>query len=44
MGYKTERLTDLDTKLMVTKEEKGGGGLSPPVGFGTDMCTPLYIK
>ena len=40
--YKTEILTDLENKLMVTRGRDGVGGIYWE--FGVDMSTLMYIK
>ena len=39
---KQNRPIDMENKLMVTKEEKEGGGINQD--FGINIYTPLYIK
>ena len=39
--YKTERVTDLENKLMVTRGEGLGGGIDWE--FGIDMYTQCYV-
>ena len=42
MVQNRNRVTDVENKLMVTKGERGGGGINREIGI--DMYTLLYIN